>query len=82
MKIRLIVISLFLSCTVFSQTQYNRTIIDSLKKVLLTTGKEQDRVLALTALCNEYSTVSFDSANKYGQQALELANKLVLFQEK
>ncbi len=75
MKIRLIIISLFLSCTVFSQTQYNRTLIDSLKNVLLTTGKEQDRVLALTALCNEYSTVSFDSANKYGQRALELAKQ-------
>ncbi len=75
MKIRLIIISLFLSCTVFSQTQYNRTLIDSLKNVLLTTGKGQDRVLALTALCNEYSTVSFDSANKYGQQALQLARQ-------
>ncbi len=75
MKIRLIIISLFLSCTVFSQTQYNRTLIDSLKNVLLTTGKEQDRVLALAALCNEYSTVSFDSANKYGQQALQLARQ-------
>jgi len=75
MKIRLIIFSLFLSCTVFSQTQYNRTVIDSLKNVLHTTGKEQDRVLALTALCNEYSTVSFDSANKYGQQALELAKQ-------
>ena len=42
---------------------------------MLTTGKEQDRVLALTALCNEYSTVSFDSANKYGQRALELAKQ-------
>ena len=75
MKLKLIIISFFLSCTVFSQTQYNSAIIDSLKNVLLTTGKEQERVLALTALCNEYSTVSFDSANKYGQQALELAKQ-------
>ncbi len=75
MKLRLTILNFLLFCSIFSQAQYNNHLIDSLKNVLITTGKEQDRVLAMTALCNEYSTVSFDSANKYGQQALELAKQ-------
>ena len=78
MKFKLIILNLFYlfySCAVLAQTQSNNTIIDSLKNVLNTTTQDHERVLAMVALCNKLSTISFDSANKYGQQAMELAKQ-------
>ncbi|HYM93518.1 MAG TPA: ATP-binding protein, partial [Chitinophagaceae bacterium] len=75
MKFKLIILNLFYSCAVLAQGENNNTIIDNLKNVLDTTKQDHERVLAMAALCNEYSTISFDSANKYGQRALKLAKQ-------
>ena len=67
---------------VFAQTQKNAAVLDSLNRVLLSSTENKDRVITMTALCNVYSTINFDSANMYGQAALRLAEQKNLISEK
>ena len=68
--------TLFLALTCSIAFAQNRQVIDSLKHELAIAKHDTSRVLIMVKLCNMHRILNPDSAQIYGQQALDLTQKI------
>ena len=70
------ILLLFICSTTFSQVAVTDQLRDSLKHELVIAKDDTSRVLIMAELANAYCGFNFDTANLYGNKALELAQQI------